>query len=70
MELLCTVRGAIVEHIEAVLTAFRRRVVAVAAELLDTRLQNPVVRQPDAVMHERDSTPRLSRVVFCLTMGC
>ena len=34
MELLCTLRGATVEQLEALRTEFRRRIVAAAAEVL------------------------------------
>lgn len=57
------------EHRKALRTEFCRCIVAVAAESA-TRDYKIWVSQPEGVMHESDSTARLGKLVFSLTMLC
>ena len=49
-------RGAVVEQLKASRTEFRRRIVAVVAEFLDTRRQIWLI-QPERVVHDSSLVP-------------
>jgi len=66
---LIAMRGATVEHREALRTEFCRCIVAVVAESA-TRDYKIWSSQPEGAIHKSDSTARLGRLVFSLTMFC